>query len=184
MSTLPWARYWTPKWAVGTLHGSLHHHCMNVWIGQLLWIALSSPGSYKLNKLLVSVSQANSKHVYYVIINSYCLINVNKPSVRVYKKLIISNLAIWVISTGVFDGFNNYKCSQTTVCCRPEALNNTVSMSSSFFTWQLVSVLFFFILTTFIFINFPGNCFLPQFGSDSFCFPPLLLNEEESRVRH
>lgn len=117
MSTLPWARYWTPKWAVGTLHGSLHHHCMNVWIGQLLWIALSSPGSYKLNKLLVSVSRANSKHVYYVIINSYCLINVNKPSVRVYKKLIICNLAIWVISTGVFDGFNNYKCSQTTVCC-------------------------------------------------------------------
>lgn len=57
-------------------------------------------------------------------------------------------------------------------------------MSSSFFTWQLVSVLFFFILTTFIFINFPDNCFLPQFGSDSFCFPPLLLNEEESRVRH
>lgn len=43
---------------------------------------------------------------------------------------------------------------------------------------------FFFILTTFIFINFPDNCFLPQFGSDSFCFPPLLLNEEESRVRH
>ena len=44
VSNCPWARYWTPNcswWAVGTLHRSLRHQCLNVcvngWTWQTLW---------------------------------------------------------------------------------------------------------------------------------------------------
>ena len=38
-----WARYWTPNcswWAVGTVHGSLCHQCVNGWMWQI-WSTLS-----------------------------------------------------------------------------------------------------------------------------------------------
>ena len=39
-SCISWARYWTPNcswWAVGALHGSLCHQCMNVCLNGWMW---------------------------------------------------------------------------------------------------------------------------------------------------